>query len=191
MPELFKWQPANLIDWQEDTMWKTLKTRMESGKVRTRKKWSRPRRNAGHMMIPFLELNEVDEIYDFFNARSGGYETFYLPSWSRETRLNSAISVGQTIIDVEQSRLFYSTPNVHGNLLHLTSLPSLYVQQVLTVNTLISTFQIGLTSSISYAFPLKSWVQRAYPVRFSSDVFNKQKKGQFIYSVELRFEEAT
>lgn len=60
-----------------------------------------------------------DEISDFFNARYGGYENFYLPSFELESKATSFTSTSITL-NMDATKLGFSETNgVYGNIIYI------------------------------------------------------------------------
>ena len=69
------WFPVN-IPLEEDVNWSTLVTRYEDGKEQRRKKWSQSKRGFS-VSLRGRTKEVMQQVWDFYNARSGAYETFY------------------------------------------------------------------------------------------------------------------
>lgn len=73
---------------EETQNWRTLVTRYEDGKEQRRNKWSQPKR--GYVITLRGRTDTVmDQVWDFYTARSGAYDTFYF-----ENTNESPISAG-------------------------------------------------------------------------------------------------
>ncbi len=72
--EEFHW-PIN-VTFEEEVQWNTLVTKYESGKEQRRKKWSQPKRIYS-VNIKGRSKEVSTQIWDFYNSRSGAFDTFY------------------------------------------------------------------------------------------------------------------
>src|SRR4030067_2961926 len=89
MPELFKWIPSFHEEWNSSDEWSTIVSKYENHATQRRAKWSR---RYGKWKLKFskeVATNAADDIMDFFNARQGRVQSFYLPSWKGELKLQN------------------------------------------------------------------------------------------------------
>lgn len=64
------------LSFGEDIGYNTLVTQYEDGKEQRRKKWSQPKRRYSISLRGRTDT-EMQQVWDFYNSRSGAYETFY------------------------------------------------------------------------------------------------------------------
>ena len=57
--------------------WKTLITDFETGKEQRRRKWAFPKRQVGGINYQRIDPADFKDIWAFYNARKGAYESFY------------------------------------------------------------------------------------------------------------------
>ena len=70
----FSW--AVNIPFVEQVDWNTLVTNYEDGKEQRRQKWSQPKRTFS-ISLKGRSDTDIDEIWAFYKAREGSYDTFY------------------------------------------------------------------------------------------------------------------
>ena len=127
MAELFKWPPQFHEEWNNMEEWNTIVSKYENHASQRRPKWSR---RYGKWKLTFsreVATNAADDIMDFFNARQGKAQSFYLPSWKREFKLSVAHTAPFSSGDITlvssatiASRLS-SVVGQRGNLIHISS----------------------------------------------------------------------
>jgi len=81
------------IPFEEDINWQTLVTRYEDGKEQRRQKWSQPKR--GYSISLRGRTNTImQQVWDFYNARNGAYETFYFENPNENPVTAEAVGTG-------------------------------------------------------------------------------------------------
>ena len=84
------------IPFTEDVGWSTLVTRYEDGKEQRRQKWSKPKRMFS-VVFRGKTKSEFDQIWDFYNARKGAFDSFYFKN-SNENPNTKVIGSGDASI---------------------------------------------------------------------------------------------
>jgi uncharacterized protein (TIGR02217 family) len=78
---------------EETVLWKTLVTTYEDGKEQRRKKWSQPKRSYS-LTLSSRSDTITNQVWDFFNARSGAYETFYFENTNESPATGELVGYG-------------------------------------------------------------------------------------------------
>src|SRR3989304_7990778 len=99
--ELFNWPPQFHEEWKNQEQWKTVVSIFENHVPQRRSQWSRQYGKWNFIFSKEVSTNYADSIMDFFNARKGRFESFYLPSWKGEFRLANNYTSGSSTIVLE------------------------------------------------------------------------------------------
>ena len=104
MTEIFTWEPHQLETPKASVSFSTLVSTMETGTTQRRSSWARQINSfTWKMDMALIDPSTLykiqDEILEFFIARKGMYDGFYLPSWKYEARLATAEKELEAAID--------------------------------------------------------------------------------------------
>lgn len=197
MAELFKWPPQFHEEWNNADEWNTVVSKYENHASQRRAKWSR---RYGKWKMTFskeVATNAADAIMDFFNARQGRAQYFYLPSWKGEFKLTSPhtapFSSGN--IDLVYSGTIASrlttVAGQRGNLIHISSDDAEGsngdVFQITAINSNILTVTRVAGSNTSYA--TNTLVNIAHEVYFDSDELSQDNILSILYKTGISFVE--
>ena len=86
------WFPVN-IPFGERVGWNTLVTRYEDGKEQRRKKWSVPKR-LFTIVLRGRTDTVMGQVWDFYNSRSGAFDTFYFENKNESPIANEYLGSG-------------------------------------------------------------------------------------------------
>jgi len=197
MAELFKWPPQFHEEWNNAEEWNTIVSKYENHASQRRSKW--PRR-YGKWKLTFsreVATNAADDIMDFFNARQGRAQSFYLPSWKREFKLSVAHTAPFSSGDITlvssatiASRLS-SVVGQRGNLIHISSDDmdgtngDVFRIDSITSNVLTVTRVAGTNTS----YPVGTFVNIAFEVYFANDSLNQDNILPILFKSGLDFDE--
>jgi len=197
MAELFKWPPQFHEEWNNTEEWNTIVSKYENHASQRRPKWSR---RYGKWKLTFsreVATNAADDIMDFFNARQGKAQSFYLPSWKREFKLSVAHTAPFSSGDITlvssatiASRLS-SVVGQRGNLIHISSDDmdgtngDVFRIDSITSNVLTVTRVAGTNTS----YPVGTFVNIAFEVYFANDSLNQDNILPILFKSGLDFDE--
>jgi len=197
MAELFKWPPQFHEEWNNTEEWNTIVSKYENHASQRRPKWSR---RYGKWKLTFsreVATNAADDIMDFFNARQGRAQSFYLPSWKREFKLSVAHTAPFSSGDITlvssatiASRLS-SVVGQRGNLIHISSDDmdgtngDVFRIDSITSNVLTVTRVAGTNTS----YPVETFVNIAFEVYFANDSLNQDNILPILFKSGLDFDE--
>ena len=186
MPEIFPYEPIR-IDIKDSVKYETLITTYESGKEQRRTKISTPQR-AFNMRFSKALITDgtADGIWNFFKARKGKGEGFYLPSWANDAKLTTAYSSGTTLT-VNSSARFSALSGESESRLIIRS--SVTVIETKTIAAIPNATSITINSALSNSYAVNIPVFTGYYVRFDTDIMERAKLGTMIYESGLSFVE--
>jgi len=194
---VFKWQP-HLATAISSVKYDTLISNFENGMTQRR---SRFNREIGvwkfiykmSLMSHSDMIRVQDEILEFFKARKGSYDNFYIPSWEYESKYASkdvtnkivTVTTDSTVNGVMTKLGFSATVGAQGNFACLCSRfgTSVEVGQVDTLGTNTITFK----SSLSGTFDTSYLVMKAFKVYFEADDFERNWNTPFAWDKEITF----
>src|SRR4030066_700181 len=201
MAELFKWPPQFHEEWNNTEEWNTIVSKYENHASQRRSKWSR---RYGKWKLTFsreVATNAADDIMDFFNARQGKAQSFYLPSWKREFKLYVAHTAPFSSGDITLDITFGSSATIasklssvvgqRGNLVHISSDDmdgtngDVFRVDSIVSNVLTVTRMAGTNTS----YPAGTFVNICYPVVFASDSLNQDNILPILFKSGIDFEE--
>ena len=195
---IFRWAPQ-LVDYQEAHEFRTLKSEFENASEQRRYLWDRPR-GSWTFRYEMLRLSRtqfvqvLDEIYNFFVARKGMYDNFWLPSWQLETELASNVNGTTVTLTTSPADCGFSAISyAHGNFIYITNRYSLHTEDTVTdVIRKVSSInegnkQLVLGSSVTFSAGAKA--MKAYKVRFASDTFERTYLNPYAYTADIQFVE--
>ena len=195
MAELFKWPPQFHEEWTNTDEWKTVVSRFENHVTQRRSKWSRRYGKWKFTFSKEVATNSADAILDFFNARKGRSQSFYLPSWKGEFRLLNSYGAGGGTLTLENTSTIAanltSTAGQRGNLVHISS--DEYegstgdVFQITNINSNILTVTRLAGSNSSYSVGVL--VNMAFEVYFTLDELTEDNILTVLYKYGLEMEE--
>jgi len=142
----------------------TLVTTLESGKEQRRSRRTFTRTRINFIFDP--DALGADEFYDFFIARKGRYEAFYLPSFQRETTVRTNYTSGYEL-QIISNACFSGITNENGHLIHLKNAAG--EEEIGIINYLSGNDIIMLQSPLTYDYVIGDYVQIAWKARFESD----------------------
>jgi len=186
MPEIFPYEPIRL-EVKESIRYLTLVTTYESGKEQRRTKIATPQR-AFSMQFSKALLTDgtADGIWNFFKARKGMGEGFYLPSWANDAKLTTAYSSGTTLT-VNSSARFSALSGESENRLIIRSSDTAI--ETKTITSIPGVTSITMNSALSNSYAVNTPVFVGYYVRFDTDIMERTKLGTMIYESGLPFVE--
>ena len=186
MPEIFPYEP-NRLEIKDSVKFLTLITTYESGKEQRRTKIATPQRSFSMQFSKAL-INDglTDNIWNFFKARKGMGEGFYLPSWANDAKLTTAYSSGTTLT-VNNSLRFSALSGESENRLIIRKSDS--VIETKTIAAIPTSTSITMNSALSNSYEVNTPVFVGYYVRFDADIMERTKLGAMIYESSLPFVE--
>lgn len=197
MPELFKWPPQFHEEFNNSDEWKTVVSKFENHVTQRRPKWSR---RYGRWKMTFsreVATSAADDIMDFFNARQGSAQSFYLPSWKREFKLSvdhvgpfTSGAVYLVSTGTIAARLT-ATAGQRGNLVHISSDEwdgaNGDVFQITNINSNVLT--VTRVAGTNSNYPSGTFVNICYEVYFDSDMLSQDNILPILYKTGLEFTE--
>lgn len=197
MAELFKWPPQFHEEWNNADEWNTIISKYENHASQRRAKWSR---RYGKWKMTFSKeviTNASDDIMDFFNARQGRAQSFYLPSWKGEFKLSTAHTApfsSGSITLVSSATIASKLTTVvgqRGNLIHISSDEweggNGDVFQITAINSNVLTVTRVAGTNTSYA--ADTLVNVAYEAYFDSDELSQDNILTILYKSGINFVE--
>lgn len=201
---IFHFMPQ-LIDYSAAQEYSTLISNFENGMEQRRKRFARPIGSwkfnfSASLYSPENRIKIEDEIQTFFNARSGSYDNFYLPSWEMEVVLDHAITGGATTITLgmDPSLLgFSATEGTQGNYIYLCSNWYLKpgqsiteeIRRITTIAYSTPHWIITVTPAITNSYSVGAHLQKAHLVRFVNDKLEKGHKMPYVWESPIEFVE--
>lgn len=206
MAELFKWPPQFHEEWNNSDGWNTVISKYENHASQRRAKWSR---RYGKWRMTFSKevavavngiteirySNAADEILDFFNARQGRAQSFYLPSWKGEFKLSTAHTApfsSGSITLVSSATIASKLTTVvgqRGNLIHVSSDDAEGsngdVFQITNIASNVLTVTRVAGTNTSYA--ANTLVNICYEVYFDSDELSQDNILPILYKSGINF----
>jgi hypothetical protein len=188
---IFHWEP----DYNDIVSGQTFNTQVTSLGVETeqrRAKWSKPKYSATLSFQQYLSARGVAaEIWDFFIARRGQYDWFWLPSYKHDTFLTQDYTSGEKIY-VDKNDRFTPTVEAHGNYVYISDGTNYEVKQVTSVGSDTGDYIFIVDGfdnqyAIDTAKGKKVWIQTAYKVRFASDDYSEDNMADFVHEVGISF----
>jgi len=82
---------------EDETVFNTLVTRYEDGKEQRRAKWSRAK-GSYTVILRGRTQTVAQQVWDFFTARQGAYDTFYFENPNENPVTNEIVGSGDSII---------------------------------------------------------------------------------------------
>ena len=107
--EEFWWQVN--IPFNETVDWNVLVTAYEDGKEQRRKKWSQPKRSY-EITLTGRQDTEMKQVWDFYNSRSGSFDTFYFTNSNESPISNEVLGTGD---GTTQAYIFDNYPLPSGS----------------------------------------------------------------------------
>jgi hypothetical protein len=195
MAELFKWPPQFHEEWTNTEEWKTVVSRFENHVTQRRSKWSR---RYGRWRMSFskeVATNSADAILDFFNARYGSAQYFYLPSWKGEFRLLNNYTAGGASLTLESTSTIAtrltSTVGQRGNFVHISSDDhegsTGDVFQITNINS--NVLAVTRVAGSNSSYTAGTLVNLAYEVYFDSDNLTEDNIVTTLYKIGVDFTE--
>lgn len=197
MAELFKWPPQFHEEWNNSDEWNTIVSKYENHASQRRAKWSR---RYGKWKMTFskeVATNVADEIMDFFNARQGRAQSFYLPSWKGEFKLSVAHTApfsSGSITLVSSATIASKLTTVvgqRGNFIHISSDDcegsNGDVFQITAINSNVLT--VTRVAGTNTSYPANTLVNVCYSVYFSNDSLSQDNILPILFKTGLEFEE--
>lgn len=126
-----------------------------------------------------------NSIQDFYEARFGSYDVFFLPSFKWDSKLSAQATAGTDTITVEDGTRFSKTTGDKNNrivLIHPTD--SSKIETKLISN--ISSNTLTLSSVIDYTYPISSEIDVCYVARFDTELVF-QHDSYFATGTTLKF----
>ena len=140
-----------------------------------------------------------DEILAFFEARYGGYDNFYLPSFELESKVVSAATTSITINQDATLLGFSKTAGVYGNIIYLCNRLYVGLETVSTLKYSIhsisnisgtSNVTLTITPAITIAdFPAGSYIMKACKVNFLNDELTRAFDSPYTWASDIEFVE--
>lgn len=181
---IFKWKPIK-VNWKDSTSFPVLVSTSVSGYEQRKLKSVRSRRIWTYVFKKLVESDAFEEeIMDFYEARYGTYESFYLPSFMQETTLSGSYTAGQTTINVVSSTKFTDVQGDRGNYLCLENLGEFEVKRITDISGNVITIESAFTNNYSSG----KYVHRAYNVRFL-DSLERDSIFNVAFTTEIKFQE--
>lgn len=197
MAELFKWPPQFHEEWNNSDEWNTIVSKYENRASQRRAKW--PRRYGKWRMTFSKEVatNAADDIMDFFNARQGRAQYFYLPSWKGEFKLSTAHTApfsSGSITLVSSATIASKLTTVvgqRGNFIHISSDEhegsNGDVFQITAINSNVLTVTRVAGTNTSYA--ANTLVNICFETYFDSDELSQDNILTILYKTGINFSE--
>jgi len=172
---------------EESQRWNTLIFQSDSGKEKRRAKWSKPIRSL-HSWLKYENESAVDTIWDFFKARKGRYDTFWIKFKSKKNSKseNEAVGTGdgsQTVFNLDYFPIDTASVKVYFNGVEQTT--GWTASNDLTNEVAKITFTtapgIGVVITATYEYYIQ--------VRFKDDNLSREMIQYLLYDMTLDFEE--
>jgi len=186
MTEIFKWKPWK-ISFRDETEFNVLISKFEADYEQRRKKVERSLRTFTWMFHRKTAGSYIDDaILDFYEARGGTYEAFYLPTFADETTLDASYAGGSILQTVDASR-FSEDVNKRNNLFCIQDATNFDVSSIISFQDSPPTSLeiIGLSHAYN---KVGTKIHRAYKVRFAQP-FTRNFTFDGYYQTEIRFQE--
>lgn len=197
MPELFKWLPHFHEENTNSDEHSTIVSRYENHSTQRRAKWSRSYGKWKFLFSKEVATNYADDIMDFFNARTGRVQSFYLPSWKGEFKLYAAHTApfSSGTITLESTSTIASrlttTVGQRGNFIHMSdsswSSPSGDVFQITNINSNILT--VTRVAGTNSSYPIGALVNICFEAYFANDSLTQDNILPTLFKSGLEFEE--
>ena len=182
----FPTTPASNYPLSVEQEWKTIVTALDSGKEDRKAKWAFPKYNIT-MTFRILSQANIKILWDFYQARQGAYEDFYLYNPLSEVHVNMYIGTGDGATEI------FDIPG------KTTSAQSIYcngVLQTVTTDYAILTgggvsssdrvdFVVSPTSGVVITIDFTGY--QRFRVRFADDMMTKEGFNKALFSTGLRF----
>jgi hypothetical protein len=183
--EVFEWKPWK-IGFSDETEFNVLISKFESDYEQRRKKNQRSLRAWTYLFHRKTAGSFVDDaILDFYEARGGQTEAFYLPSFAEETTLLANYTTG-TNVNIASTSKFSDDPFARNNLICLQNASNIEVKKITEV---VDSTNVTIESAFTYDYNTTTGkVHRAYKVRFAQP-FTRNSIFDSYYRTEVRFQE--
>ena len=203
--EIFKYQPQ-MIDYKGGIAHNVVSSTFENNMVQRGLLSSREVTTFTFTYIhKLLEPGEVlvlkNEIRDFFNARNGSFDNFFLPSWELEGKISEKVTTSDNTFKIgkDPSYLGFSkTTCDSGNYIYLCKRFSRGFENTATVHEIRritdwtesgGIWTVTVDSNFTNAYPALTYVQKAFKVFFKSPELPYTFKIPFGIKFDLEFVE--
>ena len=203
--EIFNWMP-HLLDYDREHEFKTTITEYETGAEQRSYKRSRE--------IGFWKMNFIaalirgsdrkrleDSILEFFRARKGAYDNFWLPSWELELSSTGSANDNELWFTSDPSLLgFSATDGEPGNYLYVCNrylktfdLDVSITDEVKQVSSITqfnaNNWYITLAENLTNSYSNGAKVQKAFKVRFVQDKLARGFEIPYVWKNPIEFKE--
>ena len=182
----FPTTPKSNYPFSVEQEWKTIITSMDSGTEDRKAKWAFPKYNIT-MTFRTLSQANIKILWDFYQARKGPYEDFYLYNPLSEVHVNLYVGTGDAVTEI------FDIPGAS------TSAQSIYVNGALQTITIDYVILVGggVSSSDRVDFVVApdsgevitidfTGYQR-FRVRFAEDIMTKEGFNRALFTTGLKF----
>ena len=171
---------------QEDLEFSTLIFQADSGREKRRAKWSRPIRTLSCSLGNQSEAG-VGLIWDFFKARRGKYDTFWVKFPTSYKIVGEAVGIGgggQTIFNLDYFPVDTSLVKVYIN--GILQVSGYSITNDLTNEVAKITFLLAPANGVVITADCEYYIQ----VRFDDDKLSKELVQFKLYNTSVKFKEA-
>jgi hypothetical protein len=182
--EVFWWEPHH-DNRTIGEQFRTITTEYESGVEQRRNRWHRGRMGMHYSFNRFVD-QDFDSVLQFYQARKGSYDDFYLPLWDYTSYLTQA-AAGSTVYIANKTQ-FSVTGGVRGNAIFFREQGALEPDnEVATILSFGGGNAVNLNSSLTYSYASGADVFVAVKARFVEDVMEKAYYSKTLYKLDLDF----
>lgn len=197
---IFKWMP-HMLDYDSSVRFNTIRSTFENGMVQRRnlfptaiRKW---KFNFHSGVFSPTGLKRIqDEILEFFIARQGSYDNFWLPSWELEAAITGCSGTQITMTENPEDLGFSKTAGTAGNYLYICNHyctgfgRSTITQEIRRITNITGSGPYTITADSSFqTYSVGAKVQKAFKVYFLNDELVRGYKCPYIWESPLEFEE--
>ena len=171
---------------QEDLEFSTLIFQADSGREKRRAKWSRPIRTLSCSLDNQSEAG-VGLIWDFFKARRGKYDTFWVKFPTSYKVVGEAVDIGdggQTVFNLDYFPVDTISIKVYIN--GILQVSGYSITNDLTNEVAKITFLLAPANGVVITADYEYYIQ----VRFDNDKLSKELVQFKLYNTSIKFKEA-